>query len=110
MAKGFDMNKLLQQAQQMQAQMEQMQAELADDELTLEFPAEAEFHRRMAEDPKNAGVMREALYQVTGRKLGVLYVLGEKREHEEPEERAAPSEEDLVALFKETFDAREVDE
>jgi DNA polymerase III subunit gamma/tau len=83
---------------------------LADDELTLEFPAEAEFHRRMAEDPKNASVLREALYQVTGRKLGVLYVLGEKREHEEPEERAAPSEEDLVALFKETFDAREVDE
>jgi hypothetical protein len=83
---------------------------LADDELTLEFPAEAEFHRRMAEDPKNASVLREALYQVTGRKLGVLYVLGEKREHEEPEERAAPTEEDLVALFKETFDAREVDE
>jgi nucleoid-associated protein EbfC len=31
MAKGFDMNKLLQQAQQMQAQMEQAQAELADE-------------------------------------------------------------------------------
>src|SRR5258706_9158660 len=29
MAKGFDMNQLLQQAQQMQAQMEQAQAELA---------------------------------------------------------------------------------
>jgi hypothetical protein len=83
---------------------------LADDELTLEFPAEAEFHRRMAEDPKNASVLREALYEVTGRKLGVLYVLGEKREPEEHEERAAPTEEDLVALFKETFDAREVDE
>jgi DNA polymerase III subunit gamma/tau len=83
---------------------------LADDELTLEFPAEAEFHRRMAEDPKNASVLREALYQVTGRKLGVVYVLGEKREHEEHEERAAPTEDDLVALFKETFDAREVDE
>jgi DNA polymerase III subunit gamma/tau len=83
---------------------------LADDELTLEFPAEAEFHRRMAEDPKNATVLREALYQVTGRKLGVLYVLGEKREHEEQGEHAPPSEEDLVALFKETFDAREVDE
>ena len=39
---------------------------LADDELTLEFPAEAEFHRRLAEDPKNATVLREALYQVTG--------------------------------------------
>ena len=83
---------------------------LADDELTLEFPAEAEFHRRLAEDPKNATVLREALYQVTGRKLGVLFVLGEKREHEEPGEHPAPTEEDLVALFKETFDAREVDE
>src|SRR6478672_9466959 len=83
---------------------------LADDELTLEFPAEAEFHRRLAEDPKNATVLREALYQVTGRKLGVIFVLGEKREPEEPAEHAAPSEEDLVALFKETFDAREVDE
>jgi DNA polymerase-3 subunit gamma/tau len=83
---------------------------LADDELTLQFPAEAEFHRRMAEDPKNASVLREALYQVTGRKLSVLYVLGDKREHEEPDERPAPTEEDLVALFKETFDAREVDE
>jgi len=83
---------------------------LADDELTLEFPAEAEFHRRLAEDPKNATVLRDALYQVTGRKLGVLFVLGDKREHEEPEEHAAPTEEDLVALFKETFDAREVDE
>jgi hypothetical protein len=84
---------------------------LADDELTLEFPAEAEFHRRMAEDPKNATVLREALYQVTGRKLGVLYVLGDKREHDDSDEpHTPPSEDDLVALFKETFDAREVDE
>jgi hypothetical protein len=55
-------------------------------------------------------VLREALYQVTGRKLGVVFVLGEKREREDAEETAAPSEDDLVALFKETFDAREVDE
>ena len=47
---------------------------------------------------------------MTGRKLGVLFVLGDKREHEEPEEHPAPTEEDLVALFKETLDAREVDE
>ncbi len=83
---------------------------LAGDELTLEFPAEAEFHRRLAEDPKNATVLREALYQVTGRKLGVVFVLGDKREPEEHEEQHAPTEDDLVALFKETFDAREVDD
>ncbi len=83
---------------------------LEADVLTLEFPAEAEFHRRLAEDPKNANVLREALYQVTGRKLGVAFVVGEKREREDAEETAPPSEDDLVALFKETFDAREVDE
>jgi DNA polymerase-3 subunit gamma/tau len=83
---------------------------LEADELTLEFPAEAEFHRRLAEDPKNASVLREALFQVTGRKLAVMFVTGEKREREEPDETAPPSEDDLVALFKETFDAREVDE
>ena len=83
---------------------------LEADELTLEFPAEAEFHRRLAEDPKNANVLREALYQVTGRELGVVFVLGDKREREDVTETAPPSEDDLVALFKETFDAREVDE
>jgi DNA polymerase-3 subunit gamma/tau len=85
-------------------------SKLEDDTLTLEFPAEADFHRRLAEDPKNATVLREALYEVTGRKLGVLFVIGEKRERDETEEPAPPSEDDLVALFKETFDAREVDE
>jgi len=84
---------------------------LDGDTLTLEFPAEAEFHRRLAEDPKNADVLREALYEVTSRKLAVVFVLGEKRESAETDESAAaPSEEDLVALFKETFDAREVED
>ncbi len=83
---------------------------LAGDELTIEFPAEAEFHRGLAEDPKNATVLREALYEVTGRKLAVVFVVGEKRERGEAEEAPSPSEDDLVALFKETFDAREVDE
>ena len=66
--------------------------------------------RRLAEDPKNATVLREALYEVTGHKLGVRFVIGEKREPEDTEEAAPPTEDDLVALFKETFDAREVDE
>jgi DNA polymerase-3 subunit gamma/tau len=84
---------------------------LDGDTLTLEFPAEAEFHRRLAEDPKNADVLREALYEVTSRKLAVVFVIGEKRESADADEPAtAPSEEDLVALFKETFDAREVED
>ena len=41
--------------------------ELADDTLTLEFPAGADFHRRQVGEPGNIGVLRDALYEVTGR-------------------------------------------
>ena len=82
--------------------------ELAGDELTLEFPASASFHRQLAEEPKNATLLREALYEVTGRRLAVTFAVGE--EGETPEEEPAQSEEDFVSLFKDTFDAREIEE
>ena len=52
-------------------------AALAGDTLTLEFPPTAAFHLRVAEDPKNAEMLRDALYEVTGRKLAVAFELGE---------------------------------
>ena len=52
-------------------------AALAGDTLTLEFPPTAAFHLRVAEDPKNAAMLRDALYEVTGRKLAVAFELGE---------------------------------
>src|SRR5262245_11431264 len=81
---------------------------LEDDTLTLEFPASNAFHRSLAED-KYASLMTDALYEVTGRKLRLEFAIGENGEGpaEEPE---PATEEDLVALVKETFDAREVDE
>ncbi len=82
---------------------------LDGDTLTLEFPAHAAFHLKLAED-KYTSLLRDAVYEVTGRKLGFAFVLGEPDEQTEPEEGAPPTESDLVALFKETFDAREVDE
>ena len=45
---------------------------LADDTLTLEFPAGADFHRRQVAEPQNIGLLRDALYEVTGRKLAVV--------------------------------------
>ncbi len=83
-------------------------AGLDGDRLTLEFPGGAGFHRQLAEEPKNAGLLAEALFEVTGRRLRLEFVLGDHGEEHGPEEPA--SEEDLVALVKETFDAREVDE
>jgi DNA polymerase-3 subunit gamma/tau len=83
---------------------------LDDDRVTLEFPGTAEFHRKLAEDEKNAAVLRDALYEVTGRKLALEFRLGERAEQaHEPDERTL-DENELVALLKETFDAREVDE
>ena len=81
---------------------------LADDRLTLEFPASSAFNRQVAEEPKNAGLIADALFEVTGRRLQLEFALGENGE--EPAEEEPPSEEDFVALIKETFDAREVDD
>jgi len=84
-------------------------AALAGDTLTLEFPPTAAFHLRVAEDPKNAAMLRDALYEVTGRKLAVAFELGEGG-HADEEEAEPTSEEDVLELMKSTFDARELDE
>jgi DNA polymerase-3 subunit gamma/tau len=83
-------------------------AALEGDTLTLEFPRAAAFHLRLAEDPKNSALLREALYEVTGRKLAVAFELGEGRHARE--EELHTSEEDVLELMKSTFDARELDE
>jgi len=84
-------------------------AALAGDTLTLEFPETASFHLKLAEDPKNAALLREALYEVTGRKLAVEFELGEGG-HIEERDDAPVSEDDVLELMKSTFDARELDE
>jgi DNA polymerase III subunit gamma/tau len=82
-------------------------AELANGTLTVEFPPNADFHRKLAEDPKNATLLRDALYEVTGRKLALAFALGEDGEtvDEQPEEPVG--EERFLELLKETFDAQE---
>ena len=84
-------------------------ASLAGDTLTLEFPPTAAFHLRVAEDPKNAAMLREALYEVTGRKLAVAFEIGEAEAAGE-EDETPTSEADVLELMKSTFDARELEE
>jgi DNA polymerase-3 subunit gamma/tau len=84
-------------------------AHLAGDTLTLEFPPNASFHRQLAEEPKNATVLKEALYEVTGRRLALAFAIGDGG-HEEPDDHEPVGEEALYELVKETFDAREVEE
>jgi DNA polymerase III subunit gamma/tau len=85
-------------------------AALADDTLTLEFPAGAAFHRQLAEEPKNATLLQEALYEVTGRKLALAFAVGADGGEEERPEEPVTSEDELYRLMKETFDARDVEE
>jgi DNA polymerase-3 subunit gamma/tau len=81
---------------------------LADDTLTLEFPPGADFHRRQVAEPQNLGVLREALYEVTGRRLAVVLETGEHEDVGASEDE--PVDEDrFIAVLKETFDARDVE-
>jgi len=83
---------------------------LAGDTLTVEFPRAASFHRQLAEEPKNATLLEEALYEITGRHLSLTFEVGEKGGDAGPEaeEEQPASEEEIIELMKGTFDAREV--
>ena len=84
--------------------------ELLGRRLVIEFPPAASFHRNLAEEPKNAQLLEDVLFEVTGRRLSVAFAVGDAPEVEEEGDAGPPSEEEFVSLFKSTFDAREVDE
>jgi DNA polymerase III subunit gamma/tau len=82
---------------------------LDGDRLVLEFPPAASFHRNLAEEPKNADLLAEVLYEVTGRRLVVAFEEGEGQPEEDVAEEPA-TEEEIISLMKSTFDAREIGE
>ena len=84
--------------------------EIRGDTVTIEFAPAAGFHRTQIEDPKNLAMLREALYEVTGRKLAIETVVGAPPQPTEPEDARELSEEDVISLLKDTFDAEEVEE
>jgi DNA polymerase III subunit gamma/tau len=85
--------------------------ELAGNRLVIEFPPAASFHRNLAEEPKNATLLADVLYEVTGHKLALAFAVGEGQSEEPAADPEGPaSEEEIISLMKTTFDAREVDE
>src|SRR5262249_12867042 len=83
-------------------------ADLADDTLTGESPSTASVHRQLAEEPKNATLLADALYEVTGRRLGLAFAEGEAGPDEPDEQDDEPAgEERILELVEETLDARE---
>ncbi len=83
---------------------------LVDDTLTLEFPRAASFHRQIAEEPKNATVLAEALYEVTGRRLALEFAVGENGGVPDSDNDEPTSEEEFISMLKDQLDAREVEE
>ena len=77
---------------------------------TIEFTPAAGFHRTQIEEPKNLALLRDALYEVTGRRLQVETVTGASPEPFEQEDPRELSEEDVISLLKDTFDAEEVED
>jgi DNA polymerase-3 subunit gamma/tau len=83
-------------------------AELAGDTLTLEFPSAAAFHLQLAQEPKNATLLADALYEVTGRRLALAFEVGDAGEIEDVTTTDEPAgEERILELLSETLDARE---
>ncbi len=78
--------------------------------LTLEFPRTAEFHREKLEEPRNLDLVRDALHEVTGRRLSIATTVAEE-EHEGAGPEEEPLDEgDFISLLKDQFDAKEVEE
>ncbi len=84
--------------------------ELAGDTLTVEFPPGNDFHRKQLDEPKNIGLLREALYEVTGRRLAVVLEAGEPVAETGADDDEPQSEEDWIESLKQTFDARDVED
>jgi DNA polymerase-3 subunit gamma/tau len=82
---------------------------LGEDTLTLEFPAGADFHRRQVAEPQNIGLLRDALYEVTGRRMTVVLESGDAESIVAGDDEPL-SEDDVFSLLKETFNAEEVKE
>jgi len=83
-------------------------AALSGDTLTLEFPPAAQFQLDQARDPKNATLLVDALYDVTGRRLEVSFELGAAGELAPVAAAEEPAGEDqILGIFTDELDARE---
>jgi DNA polymerase-3 subunit gamma/tau len=83
---------------------------LAGDTLTVEFPSGNDFHRQQIAEPQNIGLLTDALYEVTGRRLAVVLEAGERDPEAAEESEGALTEEGFISLLQETLDARDVED
>jgi DNA polymerase III subunit gamma/tau len=84
-------------------------AALSGNTLTLEFPREAAFVREKAEEPRSVEILKDALYEVTGRRLELAFATGAAPAAPVREPDHPATEEEIVELMKTTLDAQELD-
>jgi DNA polymerase III subunit gamma/tau len=77
--------------------------------LRIGFPASAKFNKKKAESSANVERMTEAIASIAGPRLRPTYELIDgQNEEAAPEESAEMSDEELIDLVKDSFDANEV--
>jgi DNA polymerase III subunit gamma/tau len=77
--------------------------------LRIGFPASAKFNKKKAESSTNVERMTEALASIAGERLRPVYeLIDDPGEGAGPEKAAEISEDELVDLVKDSFDASEV--
>ena len=77
--------------------------------LRIGFPASAKFNKKKAESPVNVERMSEAVGAIVGTRIRPVYELIDGESHPAvPEGSAEMSDDDLVELIKDNFDASEV--
>ena len=82
---------------------------LEGDTLTLTFRPGADFHRKQIDEPANAKLLRDALYDVTGRRLAVLTAVADA-DDEPPSEETPFGEQEVISLLVNDLNATEVEE
>jgi len=65
--------------------------------------------RTQAEEPKTVAMLLEALFEVTGRQLELLFATGEAARESEPATDGPVTEQEIIDLVKSTFDAQELE-
>ena len=83
--------------------------DLDGETLTLTFRPGAEFHRKQADEPANAKLLRDALYEVTGRKLAVVTAVGDAADEADVDETPL-GEHEVISLLVNDLNATEVEE
>ena len=83
--------------------------ELEGETLTLTFKPGAEFHRKLVDEPANAKLLRDALYDVTGRRLAVVTAVAETTEEAAPDDRPL-GEQEVISLLVNDLNATEIEE